>query len=444
MKKIIFLLVLLSKVAIAKEGYLDSYWMDGVGDEKSAESANLDSLDNFINNVTEAELDTLDSVTFPVDKADEKPKWYFAGSQTSLALGFSGKIGLLTFGGTKSLEVNWERKKPEPKDKSIEEEGSSSVETIVVNEGTTKADLNKELEPFIRSVVDSKKVTNENTLRNELKEASGKFLAYVKGVSAAQTRYKFVPTKIRLEFNVEGSGKIITTIPVVTGKLAVPVKLRLEFIRVMPKAAPAPTTTPTPAPKSDESIVTADMTETEKKIATQTKSLLDKLSQEVTLAYSEQVKDEDMKKRSIVLKYIEVGLGFGVEGKIGVATFKANMIPSIFFQKFEVAAATPVVDKSTDEEPILVYADETSSDKGLMDHAMKLQRRNVRKGMKKSLDFAFKFAEKIQRKAEAKKASNWKFKDMESRYHFSLAGTVGPVKLTGLPHFILHIANTAK
>lgn len=134
----------------------------------------------------------------------------------------------------------------------------------------------------------------------------------------------------------------------------------------------------------------------------------------------------------------------GVEGKIGLATFKASVVPSIFFQKFEVAAATPVVDKSTDEEPILVLLDESSSDKGLMDHAMDLQRRKVRKGMKKSLDFAFKFAEKIQRKAETKKASNWKFKDLESKYNFSLAGTVGPVKLTGLPHFILHVSNTAK
>jgi hypothetical protein len=416
--------------------------MDSTGLEKSAETANLDSIDNFISNVTEAELDALDSVTFPVDKADVKPKWYFAGTQTSLAVGFSGAIGLLTFGGTKSLEVNWERKKPEPKDKSNDDDSlSSSVETITVNEGTAKADLNKELEPFIRSVVDSKKVTNEDTLRKELKQASGKFLAYVKGVSASQTRYKFVPTKIRLEFNVEGSGKLATTLPGLTGKIAVPVKIRLEFIRVMAKAPVVAPTAPT-APAA--AIVTADMTETEKKIATQTKSLLDKLAQEVTLAYSEQVKDSDMAKRDIVLKYIEVGLGFGVEGKIGLATFKANVIPSIFFQKFDLGQ-TPKMDKSVDEESIPVYVDdEGSSDKGLRDHMMNLERKRVRKGMKKSLDFAFKFAEKIQRKTEAKKASNWKFKDMESRYHFSLAGTVGPVKLTGLPHFILHIANTAK
>ena len=80
----------------------------------------------------------------------------------------------------------------------------------------------------------------------------------------------------------------------------------------------------------------------------------------------------------------------------------------------------------------------------MRNRSMELQRRNVRKGMKKSLDFAFKFAEKIQNKADAKKASNWKFKDLESKYNFSLAGTVGPVKLTGLPHFILHVVNTAK
>ncbi len=443
MKKIIFLLVLISNVTFAKEGYLDSYWMDGAGDEKSAESANLDSIDNFISNVTESELDALDSVSFPIDKAEGKAKWYFAGAQTAVALGFSGKIGLLTFGGTKALEVNWERKKPEPKDKSNEEEESSSVETIVVNEGTSKADLQKELEPFIRSVVDSKKVTDENTLRKEIKEVSGNFLAYAKGMNAAPTSYKFVPVKIRLEFNVEGSGKIITSIPVVTGKISVPVKLRLEFIRVMPKDAPAPTT----APKSDEqNVFTAGMTETEKKIATQTKSLIEKLSQEVTLAYSEQVKDGDMEKKGVELKFIEVGLGFGVEGKIGLASFKANVIPSIFFgkQASNATGRVPLIDKSTDEESILVLMDEQSSDKGLIDRAMNLKRRQVRKGMKKSIDFAMKFAEKIQRKADAKKASNWKFKDMESKYNFSLAGTVGPVKLVGLPHFILHIASLNK
>jgi hypothetical protein len=116
MKKIIFLLVLLSKIAYAKEGVLDSYWMEGSVNDKSAETANLDSIDNFIGNVTDAELEALDSVTFPVDKAADKPKWYFAGTQTAVGLGFSGKIGLLTFGGTKALEVNWERKRPEPKE----------------------------------------------------------------------------------------------------------------------------------------------------------------------------------------------------------------------------------------------------------------------------------------------------------------------------------------
>lgn len=440
MKKIIFLFVLLSQIANAKEGYLDSFWMEGSGDEKSAETANLDSIDNFISNVTDGELDALDSISFPEDKAGDKPKWYFAGTQTAVALGFSGKIGLLTFGGTKALEVNWERKKPTPK--SNEEVGNSSVETIVVKEGTTKADLNKELEPFIRSVVDSKKVSDEQTLRKELKEASGNFLAYVKGMNGSTTRYKFVPTKIRLEFNVEGSGKIITTIPAVTGKIAVPVKLRLEFVRLMPKAAPAPTT----APKSDDqNIFSPDMTETEKKIASQTKSLMDKLAQEVTVAYSEQVKEADMEKRNLMLKYIEVGLGMGVEGKIGVATFKASVVPSIFFQQFKVAAATPVIDKSIDEEPIPVLIEDNSSDKSRMrDYAMNLQRKQVRRGMEKAMKFAYKFAEKIQRKADAKKDSNWKFKDLESKYNFSLSGTVGPVKLSGLPHFILHVANTAK
>ncbi|MFI5390765.1 MAG: hypothetical protein ACHQYQ_05330 [Bacteriovoracales bacterium] len=371
MKKIIFLLILISNATFAKEGSLDSYWMDGTGFEKSAETANLDSIDNFIGNFTDAELDALDSVKFPVDKADVKPKWYFAGAQTSLGVGFSGAIGLLTFGGTKSLEVNWERKKPEPKNKSDDEEISSSVETVTVNEGTSKADLNKELEPFIRSVVDSKKVTSEATLRNELKEVSGKFLAYVKGVSASQHRYRFVPTKIRLEFNVEGSGKLsaAAVAPYLTGKVTVPVKIRLEFIRVMKKDAPvvAPTTATTVAPKSEDVLITPDMTETEKKIATQTKSLLDKLAEEVTLAYSEEVKAGDMEKRDIVLKYIEVGLGFGVEGKIGIATFKANMIPSIFFQKFDLAnSVAPKIDKSVDEESIPVFVDdESSSDKGL-------------------------------------------------------------------------------
>jgi hypothetical protein len=135
-----------------------------------------------------------------------------------------------------------------------------------------------------------------------------------------------------LEFNVEGSGKIVTTIPYVTGKITVPVKLRLEFIRLMTKPTPAPVVV---APKSDDSnIFSPDMTDTEKKIATQTKSLLDKLSQEVTLAYSEQVKEDDMKKRSVALKYIEVGLGMGV--KENCLLHLRPTCPLHFLQKFEL------------------------------------------------------------------------------------------------------------
>ncbi len=426
MKKIFILLFFISNIALCKDNFLDPYWMGDETIEKSADSANLDSLNGFIGNLTEVTLDSLESAQDSENKDGEK-KFRFTGMQTSLGLGFSGQLGILTFGGTKVLMVNWERILPKPK--NLEEEESFIANSIRVTESTTKNDLEKDLEPLIKSLTKSKKVRDEKLLRKNLREVSGNFLAHVKGLSASNSKYLFFPNKIRLELDIEASGKIVTPVPIVLVKVAVPIKIRIEFIRIMPKSQ---------LKSVEDVIATSDLNETEKKIATQTKSLLEKLSQEVAVAYEEQVKDGDMEKRGLTLKSIGVGIGLSVEGNVGVATLKASGVPTIFFAKAPKKAIS--IDKGLDlEEEIPILMD--TMDKRIGDTPVQIKRRQVRKGMKKALDFAYKFAEKIQKKSKNRPSAKWKFKSLESRYIFTLGGTVGPVKLMALPHFILQVEN---
>jgi hypothetical protein len=437
MKNMIFLILLAFGTSFAKEAFLDPYWTSEA-QLKSDEKPNLKSIENFIDNVTDSDLEALNSVNLPERKGDDKNHFYFGGMETSLALGFSGGIGIWTFGGTKVIEVDWERKRT-PGNKSQEEE-TSGPETITVNENTTKMDLQKELEPFIRALVDSKKINDEKELRKNLTEASGNFLAYAKGMNASETHYHWIPRQIRLEFNIEATGKIAIHAAPVLVKLGSLIKLRLQFLKVKPACDECPK-------GNDSDPATEDMTETEKKIARQTKSLLDKLSEEVTLAYEEQVKENNMEKHGVRLTDIEVGLGLQVEGNVGVASLKGNVIPSVFLGKVKDGHYVPVShNKADDEDTILIESSgESTADKSLRDRIRnrmaEVKRKVVRKGMKKAIDFAYLFADKIKSRSLRHPNSRWCFKHLESKYNFSIAGGFTPVKVSLLPIMTLIVDN---
>ncbi len=431
------LLTLVAFSATAKEGHINPYWFGDSTDKSANQDDNLDSIDSFLNGVVDSTIGALNEFEDqPVAKAT-KNGWHLAGFQTSLGVGFSGNIGILSFGGTKIIEIDWAKKKQDKKEEDLE----SSLPVVTINETHTKKDLNRALDPIVRQLVETGRIKDEKEFRKNLSVVSDDFYAYTKGLSTARSNYVWRAGKIRLDLNFSPSGQIATAGPLI--RLGVDIRLRLEFIRIMPEAQSA-----------DKAM--ADLNTRERKIARETRNLLDSLSFEVTKAYDELEKRYDMDAFGMSFKIIEVGLGMSVEGSVGVAKLKGSVVPSVFFDRHKRSSSTPVAhDKAADNETINFLVDSSDAvDKGLKDSIFKLKRKRIRKGMKKAMKFAYKFARKMHRKASRRqermakgkrvKMTKWIVKKIRSQYKFEVGGSIGPVKLKALPHLSLFWVNKIK
>lgn len=444
MKKNILLVILLTLTftASAREGHLNPYWFGDSIDKSANPNDNLNSLNGFLDGVVDSTVGALnDFESQPVAKA--AGGWKLAGFQTSLAVGLSGNIGVVAFGGTKTIEVDWARKKQPKKEEVKEEDLESSTPTVTLNENHTKKDLNKALDPIVRQLVETGRIKDEKTFRKSLGSVSTDFYAYTKGLSTTRSNYVWRAGKIRLDMSFSADGKIATAGPLV--KVGGDIRVRLEFVRIMPK--------PQSADKAIEN--NDELTARDKKIARETRNLLDSLSYEATKSYDELEKRYDMDAHDMQFKIIEVALGLSVEGKVGVAGLKGSVVPAVFFDRHSVASSTPIAsnDKSFDGGFIPVIAGETT-DKGLKDSIFKVTRKRIRKGMKKAMKFAYKFSKKMNNRAKKRqermakgrrvRMPKWIVKKIKSQYKISVGGSVGPVKIKALPHLSLYWVNKVK
>src|SRR6056300_581137 len=74
--------------------------------EKAASSDNLESIESFLDIYTGTHHDILEEqASYSTDKGDG---WKVKRVRTWLGLGASGKIGVVGFGGGKTVKVDWE------------------------------------------------------------------------------------------------------------------------------------------------------------------------------------------------------------------------------------------------------------------------------------------------------------------------------------------------
>ncbi|RLA64656.1 MAG: hypothetical protein DRQ88_10535 [Epsilonproteobacteria bacterium] len=442
------LLSLLSTVSVAKEGHLSSYWHalpeNGLSIDKANTSDSLNSVDDFFTNMVGSSLGALDDYeNDPLNKAT-KNGWHLGGFKTSIALGFSGKIGLLAFGGTKALEVYWAKKKK----KAVKEENlESSIPTVTITDQSSQEDLANELEPVIKQLVASKKIKDEKEFRKNLKSASEDFYAYTQGMKSVKSKYIWRPAKVRLDMNFSATGSLVPAVGVLV-KVGGAIRVRLEFVRIMSKN-----------PAGNKMANHASLSKRGKKIREGTKTLLHDLSFEVTKAYEDLENKWNPEDHDFTFKLVGMAVGFGASGNVGVASFSGSVIPIFYFKRFKDGTSPSALDKSA-KRPINLIVDNDSTnfgyaksaklnyDKGIKESLFKLARKKVRKGLKKAMKFAYKTTNKIHKKAERRKAkgkeSKWIVSKIKSAYVFSLGGSVGPAKIFAKPLLLLFWVNKNK
>lgn len=383
--------------------------------EKSAEK-DLSSIDGFLDAFVTSNDEVLADPSLAAnEKADG---WKFSQFSTWLGLGLSGKIGVIAFGGDKTVEIEWAKRSAAKANLEAEE---SNVADVVINEESSKEDLDAQMEPVIANLVKTKRVTNENELRKNLKEVSDNFYEYSKGMYLFGD-YVWYPGKLRLDLNIAASGKVSPFLV----KVGADVRFRLEFVRLQ-------------TAKKDKANMTEGL------MARSTRGLLTNLAQDFTKAL-----DTKEVKEGFSLTEIKVCLAMDVEGKVVVAKVKAGINPCVYFLKQRISnksdlainngdtfdlgtdESTPEMDKYASENKIEVKKEEGFN-------VYKVDRRRFRRGIDKAFDFGMKFANKVESKKY--KRSAWGIKTIKAAYKLSIGGTVGPAKLSVSPEIEMAFKN---
>lgn len=387
--------------------------------EKAASSDNLESIESFLDIYTGTHHDILEEqASYSTDKGDG---WKVKRVRTWLGLGASGKIGVVGFGGGKTVKVDWEPKKTAKSNEIVEEDTAD----VVLNEYTEKSDLDAQIEPIIKNLVKSGKVKNEAELRKNLKAKAVEFHEYTKGMYSVGDSVWYAK-KLRLDLTISASGKIKTFVVKVGGD----VRVRLEWVRLASKSK--------------------DKARADKKsiIARSTSKLITKLSQDLTAATS-----SVSGKYGFDLSEVKLCLGMTAEGKVVVASVKGGINPCVYFGRQRITksdkASYAIGNDDTfpmakeNSEGLFEYASKNkiAYEKGSKESIFKVDRKKFRRGIQKAYKFGMKFAKKVTKKRYAKK--KWGIKAVKPSYSLSVSGSVGVAKLSGKAELELVFKNLA-
>ena len=397
--------------SFSKEGHLSNYWFNGVL-EKSFKEDNLQSIDTFLNEYVRSHS----NIGLDYHKGVQNHSWYFAGFQTSLALGLKGKIGIHSWGGTKTIEVDWERRNQgqhsynKLEKLSEDQDLTKSADTLFLDDQATEKTISSRVNFIITKAKKSGRVRNLNLLEKELRRVLKSFLNLGQSLNSYSFNH-WQPTKFRLDLGIKSNGKLVFGPLIKTGG---GLRIRLEW-------------------KKTKFNYGLKMTSSNKPASLFFRKLESILNSSLNLA----------KKESLYpLSFIEIGLGIGMKGNINIAEIGAYGTPSIFFKKAssfkKLALHNPI------EGPISALIHKRNKEKNLNKPKLylNLDQQRLKRGIKKAFKFSNKFIKKLNKKIDPN--SVWRIKKIKTQFQFSLDGSLGPVKISGIPHIAFYVLNNKK
>ncbi len=418
MQKYIISALIFTLTSVTFASDLDPYWYQ-LPENEVVQNTNTEKgffsqkrFEKKIQKITGAELNALEKLK------EKEGKWHLDGVNTTLALGLSGNIGVLSWGGTKAIELFWHNKKAQKS-----EAAEKALQTIYFDEEMKAQDLQNDVDTIVSSLIASGKVKESDDLRKKLHKKTNDFFKMVEAVASVKNT-KWVPSKLRLDFVISAEGKIGG---VVLAKVGGDIRLRFEWSR---KARTVYQKTNVVLDKTQESI----------------KRLISTFSSEIANADIDKVE-----KHNFSLSYVRLGLAVGVKGSVGILKGSMGFAPYIYLVPNKEKSSTPVV--ATDIQdglPLIVNLQTTEHldyaaknnlqyDKKATYPIFKISNKKFKKGMNKAVRFAANTAKYVE-KRDGKK-TKWGIKKIRSSFAFSVSGDVGVVSLKGTPSIELEFKN---
>jgi hypothetical protein len=387
MRKYIALIALFMSFNALSAG-LPSEWYFGADTKNNEEKSSYD-IDESMHSLHQAQ-------TYALEKADgEKQGWYLDHMKTILGLTLKGKLGILSWGGSKGIELIWKKRSGNKELVETEE----NVETLDFSDAKSLNDALAGLEPFINSLIESGKVKDAANLRTQLTDKVQKFYEVAKGAEASAPQ-AYRPYKIRLDLSVSADGKVSGLFVSVGGD----VRVRLEWTRK------------TFYQKNNDL----------GPIAQKAQTVLNGLASEIGKSL-----EEEPASKALIFKEFKVGVGVSVSGNVGVAKASVSVVPQVYFKKVALTEKERVEEVNVESIPFLT--DDKSNEVNLVSSS------RVRNGFKKSLRFAEYFQKKFNKKEY--KEGSWAVHTIKPSFTFDLSGDVGVVSLKGLATFELAYEN---
>lgn len=379
-----------------------------------------DRLKATLGRIFSAQRDALSSVSDPMvllappkNKPADWVPWRFVSFVSDLSVSVSGLLGILSFKGTPSVSIYWQKREHFVNSTvNLAPDTASDIPEFILDPQASDTAATNQVDAIYHTVMASGRVRNGNRVRAGLTTLVGQFRDMTKTVSASAAATEWYPSRLRAEIEISASGRVNF------GTVGGAVRVRLEWFPVQHTAPVAHFVATT----------------------TQQSSLFDLIASmaEDLSALSDTPVSPGFRASSFF-----VGLGIGASGTIGVAKGSAQAFGYVHFSRNAKAKPKLVADGDKkfsnasfyliDAEPsrdALLFAERkgikmlTSSEHPTV---FKIDRSQFRAGLKK----AFRIGGYFAKQASENMGPQWAISDVKPGFTMSVSGGLGLATMTG-------------
>lgn len=373
------------------------------------------------------------SLTENQNKIPNWTPWHLEAFTTELSVVGSGLIGILTGKGTATAMAYWRRHGANvvSSPKSMIDSETDSLPTANIETVYDEKSLKKEIEPIIRSALGTGKIKDEFSFRQNVELAAVDFFNLVNGLRVAPG-FKWWVSGARIEFSVSASGKLTAAAPLAS--VGGDVRVRFDWKRL--------------AQKNGKKVVRFRSARSEafgfaahqfsNKLQGNLQDLVTNLAEDLSLSF-----EDDFEMKGFKPYAFRVGLGFSASGDVGVAKSSASSVISLSFSQDVRDPAKAAVRFVSHSSPLLLIEEKPSEShlqfaannfipvtlEANRAHAVySVDRENFRKGLRKAVKMS-NFFISAGKKARSEK---WRLYQMKTGLEFSITGSVGLAKYSGV------------
>lgn len=353
----------------------------------------------------------------PADRPADWVPWRFVSFASDLSVSASGLLGVLSFKGSPSLSVYWQKREAfTQREPSAFSDNVSDLPVFYLDSAATQQQAERQVDEIYKTVLASGHVRGGGTLRSNLKGAVANFREVVHALSVAPAGAHWFASRLRVDLDISASGKVSY------GSVGGALRVRLEWFHVQSdrERDPSPTSATTPMQSSILELVKA-------------------MTEDLSSAAS-------TPPIGFRATGFNVGLGFGASGNIGVVKGSAQATCILYFSQANGKRRKPraahslassgaswyLIDPNPSAEALRLAGRSgiemvRSAVAASPEVMFKVDRRQFRKGLEK----AFKIGSYFAQIAAEPSGRDWAISTIKPGFAMSVGGSLGLVKLTG-------------